>query len=81
MHDHVDGERQTEPHDLAGERALAREGAVVAGDVIGGCLLAVLDRDLHVIEAGVGERGERLRRQADRRGDQIGVEAGLARRP
>ena len=56
MHHHVDGERQAELHDFGRERALARRGAVIAGDMVGGFLLAVLDRDLHVIEAGVGER-------------------------
>ncbi len=32
-----------------------------------------------MVETGVGERGQGLRRQADRRGDQVAVEAGLAR--
>ena len=38
VHDRVDGERQLEPHHLGGERALARERALVAGDVVGGLL-------------------------------------------
>ena len=79
MHHHVDGERQAELHHLGGERALARRGAVVAGDMVGGCFLAVLDRNLHVVEPGVGERAQGLRRQADRRGDEIAVEPGVAR--
>ena len=79
MHHHVDGERQAELHDLGGERTLARRGAFVAGDVVGGGFLAVLDRDLHVVEPAVGEHAQGLRRQADRRGDEIAVEAGVAR--
>src|SRR6202044_507028 len=38
---------------------------------------AVLDRNLHVIEAGIGELVQRIRGNADRRGDQIGVKAGV----
>ena len=79
MHHHVDGERQAELHDFRRKRALARRGAVIAGYMIGGFLLAVLDRDLHVIETGIGQRIQDLRRQTDRRGDQITVETGLAR--
>ena len=37
----------------------------------------VLDRDLHVIEPGVGERGQALRRQSHRGRDEVGVEPGL----
>ena len=54
---------------------LARIGALVAGDVIGGAGLVVLDGNLHVVEPGIGELAERLRGDADRRGDEIGVEA------
>ena len=80
MHDQIDGQRKTEAHDLAGDRTLARGCALVAGDVIGGCLLGVLDRYLHVIEACVGERGECLRREPDARRDQVAVEARITRR-
>ena len=45
-------------HLSGGERALAGEGAVVTGDAVGGRTLAVLDRYLHVIEAGFGELPE-----------------------
>ena len=65
---------KTEAHDLAGDRTLACRCALVACDVIGGCLVAVLDRDLDVVEACVGERGECLRRQSDARRDQVAVE-------
>ncbi len=75
VHDRVHGEGQLQSHHLGRERALAREGAVIAGDVVGGTGLAVLDRDLHVIEADAGERSQRLVGDADRRGDQVGVEA------
>jgi hypothetical protein len=40
----------------------------------------LLDRDLDVVEAGVGEFVEPLVGDADARGDEIGVEAGAARR-
>ena len=55
VHHSVDGERDFEMNDFGGERALAGEGAVVTGDAVGGRTLAVLDRYLHVIEAGFGE--------------------------
>ena len=67
MHDRVDGQRQPVPHDLGRERALARERAVIAGDVVGGGGLAVLDGDLHVVEPGCGERAQRPLGDADRR--------------
>ena len=63
VHHGVDGERDFEMHDFGGERALPGEGAFVAGDVVGGSALAILDRDLHVIETGFGD----ARRGTDRR--------------
>ncbi len=57
VHHGVDGERQLAPHHVGGERTLARECALIAGDMIGGLLDAVLDGDLHVIEAGVVRAG------------------------
>src|SRR5262245_43641211 len=77
MHDGVDGEWQLEPHHLGCQGALARKGAVIAGDMIGGLPLAVLDRDLHMVEPGLGQRGQRLVGDADPRGDEIGVEPGV----
>src|SRR5262245_4482878 len=47
VHDHVDRQRQTEAHDLAGDGTLAGERAFIAGDEIGGCFVAVLDRNLN----------------------------------
>ena len=55
MHHRVDRERNLQAHHFGGERALAREGAFIAGDAVGAGRLAVLDRNLDVIEAGVGE--------------------------
>ena len=52
------------------------ESARIAGDMVGGFLRAVLDRDLHVIEAGIGQQAQRLVGDTDRRGDEIGVEPG-----
>ena len=60
VHHGIDGQRNAEPRHLGGERLLARIGALVAGDVVGGAGLVVLDRDLHVVEPGIGELGERL---------------------
>ena len=80
MHDRVDRERELQPHHLRGECALACKRAIVAGDTVGRCFDAVLDRNLHVVEAGVGERIERLLGEADGGRDEIGVEAGRARR-
>ena len=79
VHHGVDGERQPSRDDFGGERVLALVCALVAGDVIGRCRLAVLDRDLHVIETGIGELAEALVGDADRRGDQVGVEARVVR--
>src|ERR1700730_3660810 len=44
--------------------------------MVGGFFLAVLDRNLHVIEAGCGELIQRLRRNPDSRGDEICVKPG-----
>jgi len=44
--------------------------------VVGGCGVAVLDGDLHMVEPGLGERAEGLARDPDRGGDEIGVETG-----
>ena len=62
-----------------GERFLALVGALVAGDVVGGAGLAVLDGNLHVVEAGIGELRERLLGDADRRRDQVGVKPRVMR--
>ena len=77
MHHRVDGQQNFQPHHFGGQRALAREGAVIAGNVVGAGRLAVLDRDLHMIEAGVGKLAQRLGSDADCRGDEIGVKAGM----
>ena len=63
----------------AASALLRAEGAVIAGDVVGGLLLAVLNRNLHVIETGIGEHAQGFRRQADRRRNEIAVEPGVAR--
>jgi hypothetical protein len=46
--------------------------------MVGGWLVAVLNGNLHVVEADVGEDAERLRRQPHRRSNQVAIEAGLA---
>ena len=75
----VDRQRQSEPHGLLRHGALARIGALVAGNVVGGGSNAVLDRDLHMIEAGLREGGKPRRGEADGRGDEVAVKAGLVR--
>src|SRR5262245_51888033 len=65
VHDHVDCQRQTETHDLAGDGTFAGGCAFVAGDEIGGCFVAVLDRNLNMVEASIGKSRERLRGQPD----------------
>ncbi len=77
MHDRIDGQRDLETDHLGRQRAFARKGALIAGDVIGARFFAVLDGDLHMIEADVGELAQRRRRDADGRCDQIGVKAGI----
>jgi hypothetical protein len=76
MHHGVHGEQQLVPNDFGRERPLAGKRTVIAGDVVGGCSVAVLDRDLHMIEPGLGQRAEGLLGDPDRRGDEIGVETG-----
>ena len=58
VHDGVHGERQLVPNDLGCECPLSGKRAVVAGDVVGGRGVAVLDGDLHVVEPGLGERAK-----------------------
>jgi hypothetical protein len=43
VHHSVHGERQLVPDDLGGERPLPGKRAVIAGDVVSGCSVAVLD--------------------------------------
>jgi hypothetical protein len=79
VHDRVHRERELSPHDLAGERPFPGNCARVAGKVIGGGGVAVLDRYLYMVEPGPSQRGQRLVRDADRRGDEIGVKTGRMR--
>ena len=76
VHHRVHGERQLVPNDLGRECALPGKRPVVAGDAVGGRSVGVLDGDLHMVEPGLGERAEGLVRDADRGGDEIGVETG-----
>ena len=56
MHHRVDRERQAGGPDHARHGELLGVAAAVAADALGVGGLAVLDRDLDVVEAGVGER-------------------------
>ena len=55
------------PEVLAGSIESRYAAAVVAGDMIGVFFLAVLDRNLHVVEAGVGEFLQRRAGDSDGR--------------
>ena len=66
VHNRIHGERQLMPHDLGCERALLRERAVIAGDMVGGGRFAVLNGDLHVVEPRFSERAEGALADSDR---------------
>src|SRR5215831_6591696 len=51
---------------------------LVAGDVVSGSSLAVLDGDLHVVEPGFGQRAEGLLGDAHGGGDEVAVKAARA---
>jgi hypothetical protein len=76
VHYRVHGERQLVPHDRRGQGALPGKGAGIAGDVIGRLSVAVLDRDLHMVEPGFYQGAERLVCDPDRGGDEISVKTG-----
>ena len=80
VHDRIDRERQAEPYCFGRQRKLALERAAIAGNVIRRYGLGVLDRDLEMVEACLPEVLHGARGDTDARSDQIGVEAGLARR-
>src|SRR5262249_12756245 len=73
VHHRVHGEQQLVPHDLRRECPLPGKCAVIAGNVVGGCGVAVLDGDLHMIEPGLAQGAEGLVRDPDRRGYEIGI--------
>src|SRR5215211_4662001 len=79
VHDGVDGEREAEPHHLGGSGSLALISAAITGDLVRGGGRAVLDRDLNVVEPRLIEGGEGLGGEADRGGDQVGIETRRAR--
>ncbi len=81
MHHGIDGERNAVPRHLGGQRFLALVRALVARDVVGRARLVVLNRDLHVVEPGIGQLREGLLGDADGRCDEVGVEPGVMRGP
>src|ERR1700677_3346754 len=80
MHHDIDGEWNFQTDDVGSKRPLPRERTLVARDMISTVACAVLDRNLHMVETGVGEPIQYRRSDADRRGDEIGVETGRMRR-
>ena len=76
MYDRIHREEEVVPHDLGRECAFPGKCARIAGDVIGGLSVAVLDGDLHMVEPTLNQCAEGLVRDPDRGGDQIGVKAG-----
>ena len=73
----VERQRQADLLHPAGDLALFRRAALVGGDAVGVLGVDVLDRELHVIEAALGEAGQPLLRQQHAGGDEVGVEARL----
>jgi hypothetical protein len=73
----IDGQQQVLADDLGGEGALAKIGTLVASDVIGRGCLAILKRDLDVIETGNHKPSQRFGRDANGRCDEIGVKTGI----
>jgi hypothetical protein len=69
-------EREVAAERIRDKVPLPGKRAVIAGDVVGGWSIAVLDGDLHVVEPGLGKRAKGLLRDSDRGGDEIGIEAG-----
>ena len=78
----VDGQRHAELAHPAGHFLLLGAAALVAADAVGvlGRRVDVLDRDLHVVEAGLFELLQPVALQQHGGGDEVGVEAGLGRR-
>ena len=50
VHHRVHGERKLMPHDLGCECPFPRKRPIIAGDVVGGPSVAVLDRNLDMVE-------------------------------
>ena len=74
VHHGIDGERQTRLDRPVRDLLLARKGAVVAGDTVGGRSLRVLKRELDVIEPRLDQGIEQLAVETDARRNQVGVE-------
>ena len=79
MHHEIDGQRQAEPHRLGGERVLALERAAIAGDVVGRRRVASWIETCTWSRPASQQIAHGARGDADARGDQVGVEPGLAR--
>ena len=75
VHDRVDGERNANRLDPAGEGELALEAARIAADTIGDLGADPLQRKLNVVETCGLERAEACLIDTDARGDEIDVEA------
>ena len=73
----IDGQRQAIVGDGFGDDLFLRVGAFIIADPVGGFSFGVLDRELNVIEPGVGKRLHFLRRQSDAGCDEIGIEPDL----
>jgi len=76
VHHRVDREQEVVAHGRGRQRPFFAKCAPVPGDAVGGRSVAVLDRDLHMVEASFGQCAEGLLRDAHRRGDEIGVKTG-----
>jgi hypothetical protein len=76
MYDRIHREEELAPDDLGRECAFPDKCARIAGDVVGGLSVAVLNRNLHMVEPSLSQCAEPLLGDPDRGGDQIGVKAG-----
>ena len=75
----VDGERQAERAHPAGRFQLLGVAIAIVGDAVGVGGIGGLDRDLHVVEAMLGQLVQPLAGKQHGGSDQVGVEADLGR--
>ena len=66
VHHGVDSEQKVVAHDRGRQRPFSGKCARVAGDAVGGRSVAVLDRDLHMVETALRQCAEGLLRNSHR---------------
>ncbi len=78
MDDSVDGQGKSGRLRLPGESELLRLGAGIVADALGGLNLAILEAELHMIEARLRQHLQAIAIAENARGDEVAVEAGRA---